>query len=120
MPSAPPICCDVLISPEARPASFACDARERRDRDRDEREPHAQRDHEEARQQVAEVGAPDGDLREVQEADGEEAHPRHEHRLDADPRHECWATIDQTITLPATAMYAKPVFIAEYPSTCCM
>ena len=23
MPSAPPICCDVLISPEARPASFA-------------------------------------------------------------------------------------------------
>ena len=32
----------------------------------------------------------------------------------------CWATIAQTIEVPATAMYAIPVFIAEYPSTCCM
>ena len=32
----------------------------------------------------------------------------------------CAATADQTIAVPATARYARPVFIAEYPSTCCM
>ena len=88
MPSAPPICCDVLISPDARPASFAVHARERRDRDRHERERHPDRDQQEARQQVAEVRAADRDLREVHEADGEQAIPVDEHRLDADPRHE--------------------------------
>src|SRR6185295_11055564 len=32
----------------------------------------------------------------------------------------CCATIAQTIDEPATAMYAMPVSIAEYPSTYCM
>ena len=50
MPSAPPICCDVLMSPDARPASFGLDAREGRDRDRHERERHADRDDQEARE----------------------------------------------------------------------
>ncbi len=30
------------------------------------------------------------------------------------------ATFAQMIDVPATARYATPVFIAEYPSTCCM
>ena len=51
-PSAPPICCDVLISPDARPASWGCDAGERRDRHRDERERHADADEQVAGQQV--------------------------------------------------------------------
>ena len=32
----------------------------------------------------------------------------------------CEATPAQTIDVPATARYAMPVFIGEYPSTCCM
>jgi hypothetical protein len=32
----------------------------------------------------------------------------------------CCATIAQMIDVPATAMYATPVFSGEYPSTCCM
>src|SRR6266545_2728900 len=32
----------------------------------------------------------------------------------------CAASPDQKIAVPATARYATPVFIAEYPSTCCM
>ena len=52
MPSAPPICCDVLIRPDARPASCSPDARERGDRDRHEREAEADADEQEARQQV--------------------------------------------------------------------
>ena len=65
MPSAPPICCDVLIRPDASPASLA-DAGERRDRDRDEPERHPERDDQEAGQQVAAVRAVDRDLREQQ------------------------------------------------------
>ena len=75
MPSAPPICCDVLISPEASPASAGLHARQRRDRDRHEREADADPDQQEAGQEVAEVGAADRDLREVHEARGERRHP---------------------------------------------
>ena len=66
MPSAPPICWDVLISPDARPGLRRLDARERRDRDRHEREADAERDEQEAGQQVGHVRAVDRDLREEQ------------------------------------------------------
>ena len=68
MPSAPPICCVVLIRPEASPASRRLDARERRDRDRHEREAEPEPDQQEPGQQVTEVRPADRDLREVDEA----------------------------------------------------
>ena len=40
IPTAPPICCDVLIRPDARPASCCARPGERRDRERDEGERH--------------------------------------------------------------------------------
>ena len=57
-PSAPPICCDVLISPDASPASCVLDAGERGDRHRDERERHADADQQVARQQVRSRSSP--------------------------------------------------------------
>ena len=57
MPSAPPICCEVLIRPDARPASAGLDPGQRGDRDRHEREADADADQQEARQQVAHVAA---------------------------------------------------------------
>ena len=87
-PSAPPICWDVLISPDASPASLRLDARERGDRDRDEGEAEPDADQEEAGQQVGDVRAVDRDLREVDEPGGEQPHAAREHGLDAELRHE--------------------------------
>ena len=52
IPSAPPICCDVLIIPDASPASFGLDTGQGRDRDGHECEGHPDRDDQESRQQV--------------------------------------------------------------------
>ena len=62
-PSAPPICCDVLMSPDASPASLRLDAGERCDRHRDERERHADAHQQVAGQQVRRERAVRGNLR---------------------------------------------------------
>jgi hypothetical protein len=66
IPSAPPICCEVLISPR-RAGLGGLHAGQRGDRDRHEREADAEADQQEARQQVAQVAAADRHLREVDE-----------------------------------------------------
>jgi hypothetical protein len=61
IPSATPICCEVLKSPEARPASEACTpAGAAIEIGTNEKPPD--RDQPEPRQEVAEVGAVDGYL----------------------------------------------------------
>ena len=87
MPSAPPICCVVLNSPDASPASQAALC-ERRNRNRHEREAEPDRNHQEPGQQVSPVRAADRDLCGVHEARCQRRHPDDEHRLDADPIHE--------------------------------
>ena len=87
-PSAPPICCDVLNSPDARPASCGADARERGDRHRHEREAEPDPDREEARQEVDRVRAVGGDLGEPEVAEDHQHEPEGHRRLDADLRHE--------------------------------
>ena len=82
-PSAPPICWLVLMSPDARPASGPSTPGERGDRDRHEREAHADADDQEAGQQVDRVGAVDRHLGEVDEPDREQGHSDHQHGLDA-------------------------------------
>ena len=120
MPSAPPICCDVLISPEASPASFAGTPASA----------------------AIEMGTNENPMPNAITRKPGSRSPRYEPPTETCVKYRrptvrmlipvtstgltptrvtsCWATIDQTITLPATAMYATPVFIAEYPSTCCM
>ena len=49
IPSAPPICCEVLIRPGSEPCFGGLHAGERRDRDRHEREAEADADEQEAR-----------------------------------------------------------------------
>ena len=103
IPSAPPICCEVLISPEASPASVGPDPGERGDRDRHEGEPDPEADQEEAGQQVRDIAAVDRDLGEQDQARGERAIPATITGL-TPTRVTSWAaTADQTIAVPATA-----------------
>ena len=113
MPSAPPICCDVLISPDARPASFAWTPASA----------------------AIEIGTNENPMPIAMIRKPGRRSPRYEPSTDTCVKYtrptvsrlipvtstgltptrvtSCCATIDQTITPPATAMYATPVLSGE-------
>jgi hypothetical protein len=74
--------------PGREPGLGPLHAREGGDRDRHEGEAHADADDQEPGQEVDGVGAVRRNLREVEHARRQKGHAGHEHRLDAEPRHE--------------------------------
>ena len=113
IPTAPPICCDVLISPDARPASaWLTPARAAIEIGTKQsaipsatiRKPGSR---------SAAYEPPTETCVKQQHADRQQRHPARDQRLDADLGHERAATFAQMIDVPATARYATPVFIAE-------
>src|SRR6185312_6146267 len=108
MPSAPPICCDVLISPDARPASFACTPASA----------------------AIEIETNENAIPTAITRNPGRRSPRYEPPTDTCVKYSrpipvtstgltptrvtsCCATMAQTIDVPATAMYAIPVFRGE-------
>ena len=86
-----------------QPGLGRLDPGQRGDRDRHEREPDPDPDQQEAGQQVADVGAADRHLREVQQARGQHAIPTTSTGFTPTRVTSCAATADQMIAVPATA-----------------
>ena len=84
MPMAPPICCEVLISPDASPASAASTPASAAIEMGTKENPIPTPIEQEAGKQVTHVGTVGGHLREVHEASGERRHPDHHDRLHPD------------------------------------
>ena len=104
MPSAPPICCDVLISPEASPASAGWTPASAAIEIGTKEKPMPSADEQEAGQEVVEVRAADRDLREVHEPCGQAPSSRPTSTGLTPSRVTSWAaTADQRIAVPATA-----------------
>ena len=120
IPSAPPICCDVLIRPEASPAS-------------DGWTPASA---------AIEIGTNEKPIPSATSRKPGSRSPRYVPCTETCVKYtsppvratipitstgltpsrvtSCAATIEVRIAVPATARYPTPVFSGEYPSTCCM
>ena len=103
MPRAPPICCDVLISPEASPASWSCTPANAAIEIGTNEKPMPTPISRKPGQQVGEVRAADGDLGEVDEAGRQVAIPTTSTGLTPIRVTSCAARADQKIAVPATA-----------------
>ncbi len=110
-PSEPPTCWAVLNSPEARPASSPRDAAGSEQRDRHEREAHADAHRQQPSEQIAEVAAVNRQLRQPRHPGGRERDPDDR---DACGRRGCGSTAARgpaPITIPAvTGRNASPAF----------
>ena len=83
-PSAPPICCDVLIRPGGQAGLVVLDARHRGDRHRHEREAEADRGQQRREQDVGHVVAVRRDLREPDQPARGQQQAGDQHRLEAE------------------------------------
>ena len=88
MPSAPPTCCDVLISPDARPGLEARTPASAAIEIGTNGKPMPTAITRKPGSRSLDVRAADRDLREVRDAGGEERHAGDEHGLDADAGHQ--------------------------------
>ena len=118
-PSAPPICCDVLKSPEASPWSSSSRPGRRDERQRHEHGAHAERGEDHRRQHVGDVRAVDRHLRQQQQPERREHHPDGRDRAGRrSVGANCDASPAETMIPAVNGRNASPAFerpVAEHP-----
>ena len=118
-PIAPPICCDVLIRPDAETGLVRLDAGQRGDGDGDERHRDADADEDVAEQQVGREARVDRQLGVHDRAGAEQREPDGHHRL---RRRSSWSAPARRRPRSRPSRRwrgtSTPAFSAEKPSTC--
>ena len=109
-PSAPPICCEELKIPEARPASASVTLVVAISVSGTNVQPEAGRHHEQARQDVGDVGAVHRRPRQQQQPDGRRRTCRSSRsRARRSARSACWATPENRMIPAVSGRNARPV-----------